>query len=171
MSFIAGSSRDLRIRDYRRRFVPTLSILATSMLALLPIVVVTPVVPDFAFLVLLAWRLLRPEIWPAQAALPLGLFNDLVAGHPLGQSMALWTILFLACDYLDTRLGFRDYLMDWLLAAVASTLYILAGWYIAELMGSHIALAVLWPQIALSILVYPIVARLVLALDRWRLAR
>lgn len=171
MSFIAGSSRDLRIRDYRRRFVPTLSTLCASLLALLPIVMTAPVIPDFAFLVLLAWRLLRPEIWPAQAALPLGLFNDLVAGHPLGQSMALWTILFLACDYLDSRLGFRDYWMDWLLAALAIGLYIVAGWYIAALMGSAIELSVLWPQIALSMLVYPIVARLVLGLDRWRLAR
>ena len=171
MSFIAGSSRDVRIRDYRRRFVPTLSTLLTSLLALLPIVVTTPIIPDLAFLVLLSWRLLRPEIWPAQAALPLGLFNDFVAGHPLGQSMALWTILFLVCDYVDSRLGFRDYWMDWLLAALAVTLYVIAGWYIAALMGSQIRLSVLWPQIALSILVYPIVARLVLALDRWRLAR
>ena len=171
MSFIAGSSRDVRIRDYRRRFVPTISTLLTSLLALLPIVVTAPVVPDLAFLVLLAWRLLRPEIWPAQAALPLGLFNDLVAGHPLGQSMALWTILFLVCDYIDSRIGFRDYWMDWLLAALASALYITAAWYIAALMGSRIQLSVLWPQMALSVLVYPIVARLVLALDRWRLAR
>lgn len=171
MSFIAGSSRDLRIRDYRRRFVPAGTTLAASLLALLPIVVTTPVVPDIAFLVLLSWRLLRPEIWPAQSALGLGLFNDLVAGHPIGQSMALWTILFLACDYLDSRLGFRDYWLDWLLAAVAITVYTLAGWYIAQLMGSSMAMSVMTPQIALSVLIYPIVARLILGLDRWRLAR
>jgi rod shape-determining protein MreD len=171
MSFIAGSSRDLRIRDYRRRFVPAASTLLVSLLAVLPIVVTTPIVPDFAFLVLLAWRLLRPEIWTAQVALGLGLFNDLMAGHPLGQSMALWTILFLACDYVDSRVGFRDYWMDWLLAAAAITLHTLGAWYIAQLMGNSMAMSVLFPQIGLSILVYPIVARLVLALDRWRLAR
>jgi hypothetical protein len=37
-------------------------------------------------------------------------------------------------------------------------------------MGSRIPFLVMLPQIAVSILVYPLVARLVLALDRWRLA-
>jgi rod shape-determining protein MreD len=171
MSRIAGSRREVAIRDYRRRFVPLLSSLAASLLALLPFIVSTPLVPDLAFLVVITWRLLRPEIWPVHMALGLGLFNDLVAGHPIGQSMALWTLIFLACDFVDSRLGFRDFWMDWLLAAAAIIFYTLGTWYIGALMGSSMRFPLLFPQLGLSILAYPLVARLILALDRWRLSR
>ncbi|MDP8993481.1 MAG: rod shape-determining protein MreD [Pseudomonadota bacterium] len=172
MSRIAGSSSELVIRDWRRRFVPVGSTLAASLLALLPIVTDSaPLVPEIALLVVIAWRLLRPEIWSAHMALGLGLFNDLVAGHPLGQSVATWTIIFLACDYVDSRLGFRDYWMDWLIAAAAIIFHTAAAWYIASLMGSSMRFSILLPQLAVGILVYPLVARMVLALDKWRLAR
>ena len=171
MSRIAGSSTDVAVMDMRRRYVPILSTLAASLFDLLPIVVSTPLVPDIAFLVLIAWRLLRPEIWPAAMALPLGLFNDLVSGHPIGQSMALWTIAFLLFDLIDSRVGWRDYWMDWLFASIAIPFYSFSGWYIAHLMGSQAQMVVMVPQILLSLLAFPIVARLVLGLDRWRLSR
>jgi rod shape-determining protein MreD len=159
------------MRDVRRRFVPVGSTLAASLLALLPIVATRPLLPEFALLVVVAWRLLRPEIWPAHMALGLGLFNDLIADHPLGQSMATWTMIFLACDYIDSRLGFRDYWMDWLIAAAAILFYTAAGWYIALLMGAAFDFKILLPQIGVSILAYPLLARIVLGLDKWRLSR
>lgn len=171
MSRIAGSSAEVAYRDYRRRFVPVASTLLASALVLLPIVATAPLVPDLGFLVLIAWRLLRPEIWSAQAALGLGLFDDLVAGHALGQSMALWTIAFLILDFVDSRLGFRDYWLDWLLAGAAIIFHTAGTWYVASAMGSDIEFTVMIPQILVSILAYPLVARAVLALDRWRLAR
>lgn len=172
MSWLAGSSGGFGDHSFRRRFVPVGSTLAATLLTLLPIVANgTPVIPEFALLVALAWRLLRPEIWAAHVALGLGLFNDIVAGHPLGQSMATWTMIFLACDYIDSWLGFRDYWMDWLIAAAAVLFYTAAAWTIARLMGSHMAFDLLAPQIGASILAYPLIARLVLSLDRWRLSR
>jgi rod shape-determining protein MreD len=157
--------------ERRRQAVPLISVLAACLLDLLPIVAEQPLIPDFAFLTLIAWRLLRPELWSAQTALPLGLFNDLVAGHPLGQSMALWTITFLAFDLIDSRVGWRDYWMDWLFAALAIVFYAFGGWYVARMMGGGIEFVILVPQILLSLLAYPLVARLVLGLDRWRLSR
>ena len=171
MSRIAGSSAEVAMRDLRRRFVPVASTIFAILLALLPIVMTAPLLPDLGFLVLLTWRLLRPEIWTAQTALMLGLVSDLVAGHPIGQSMALWTMTFLALDLLDSRLGFRDYLMDWLIAAGAIIFHTAGVWYIALLMGSDVRFGIMIPQIGLSVLAYPVAARLVLALDRWRLAR
>ena len=69
MSRIALTSGDVRMRDFRRQYVPILSTIAACLLSLLPIVVSSPIVPDFAFLVLIAWRLLRPEMWPSTTAL------------------------------------------------------------------------------------------------------
>ena len=104
-------------------------------------------------------------------ALILGLLSDLVTGHPLGQGMLLWTTAFLVLDLIDARLGFRDYWMDWLIAAGMLVFQILGGWYIALLMGADVRFAVMLPQIGLSVLAYPVAARIVLGLDRWRLMR
>ena len=73
MSRIVGSSTEVAIRDFRRRWVPFLSTGAAILLSLFPLVMYSPLLPDFGFLVILAWRLLRPEIWPAQFALGFGL--------------------------------------------------------------------------------------------------
>jgi rod shape-determining protein MreD len=171
MSRIAGSTTEVAIRDLRRRFVPLLSTLAGSALAALPIVASSPLLPDFGFLMLITWRLLRPEIWTPRTALALGLLSDLVTGHPLGQGMLLWTTSFLVLDLIDSRLGFRDYWMDWLIAAGVLFFQIVGGWYIALLMGADVRFAVMLPQIGLTILAYPVAARIVLGLDRWRLMR
>jgi rod shape-determining protein MreD len=171
MSRIAASPTDLRMRALRRQWVPITSTLAASLLALLPIIMSSPLIPDFALLVLIAWRLLRPEMWSALMVLPLGLANDLIAGHPIGQSMALWTILFLIFDIMDIRLVWRDYWMDWFVAAISIIFYTYGVWYVGHLMGNAINFEVMLPQIGLSIFCYPLVARLVLTLDRWRLAR
>lgn len=171
MNRIALTQSDVRRADRRRRYVPVASTIAASLLTLLPVIVTSPIVPDFAFLTLIAWRLLRPEIWSATTALPLGLLNDLLAGHPLGQSMALWTIVFLAFDLLDSRVLFRDYWMDWFFATLAILFYVWSGWVIGRLMGSDTAFAVVAPQLVASVFAFPLVARVVLALDRWRLSR
>ncbi|HEY1607272.1 MAG TPA: rod shape-determining protein MreD [Allosphingosinicella sp.] len=168
---IAGSGRDAALWGPWRQWVPVLSTLGASLLQALPLVVTTPIVPDFAFLVLLSWRLLRPEMWQAWIALPLGLFNDLVAGHPLGQSMALWTATFLACDLLDSRSGWRDYWLDWLVASLIVALYTVGEWRVAWWMGSRIPFEVVLPQLVLGIFCYPLIARLVVSVDRWRLTR
>jgi rod shape-determining protein MreD len=171
MSRIALTTGDVRRKDLRRRYVPIGSTILACLLNVLPIVVSTPVVPDFAFMVLLAWRLLRPEMWSATTAIPLGLFNDLIAGHPIGQSVALWTTAFLLMDVIDSRVVWRDYWMDWLFASVFILAYTYGDWIIGRVMGSSAQFGVLWPQIGASILIYPVVARIVLVLDRWRLTR
>lgn len=171
MSRIALTSRDMRMKQAQRRYVPLLSVVVACMLSLLPIVMSTPVIPEVAFLTLIAWRLLRPELWSARTALPLGALNDLIAGHPFGQSIALWSIAFLALDLVDSRTLYRDFLMDWLLASALIIFYTFGDWYIGHLMGNTANFSIMLPQAAVAVLVYPIVARIVTALDRWRLAR
>lgn len=171
MTRIAGSNAEVAIRDLRRRYVPLLSTLAAIVLVLMPLVASSLWVPNLGFLVLIGWRLLRPEIWSAQVALGLGVAADLVSGAPLGQSMLLWTATFLAFDYFDNLLGIRDFWLDWALASGALLFHGVGVWYIALLMGSEISFWIMVPQLALSVLAFPVAARLVVALDRWRLVR
>lgn len=171
MSRIALTEHDMRMKQVRRSYVPVGSILFAILLSLLPIVAETPLLPDFAFLTALAWRLLRPEMWTAKAALALGFVDDIFAGHPIGQAMALWTLAFLIVDLVDSRAIYRDYWMDWLLASALVVLHTLGGWYIARIVGSRVDFSIMLPQIGMAVLAYPIVARAVVALDRWRLTR
>jgi rod shape-determining protein MreD len=171
MSRIAGSPGAVLFAEYKRRYVPIVSTVLAILLGLFPLVVVSPLIPDIGFLVLLTWRLLRPEIWMPTIALGLGLFDDLVSGHPIGQSMALWTTIFLAFDLVDNRIDYKDFWFDWLYASLAIILHTAGAWYIGVFMDDTSSFTQLLPQIGFTILAYPVMARLVLGLDRWRLAR
>lgn len=171
MSRIAGSPGALLYKELKRRYVPVLSTALAILLALFPLVVMSPLVPDLGFLVLLAWRLLRPEIWTPLAALGFGLLDDLVSGHPPGQSMAIWTMIFLAFDLLENRIDYKDFWLDWLFAAGAIMFGTGGAWYVGVIMDSPTPFGQLLPQIGFTILAYPLVTRMVLGLDRWRLDR
>ena len=93
------------------------------MLSLLPIVSATGWWPDWGLLMLVAWRLLRADAWPAWWAAPLGFANDLIVGNPIGLSVALWAAMMIAMDILDRRTMWRDYWIEWGIAA----LFIAAG--------------------------------------------
>lgn len=151
--------------------VPLVSTMAGSAVALLPLVANWPALPPFGLLMLLAWRLLRPELWPAWVALPLGLFDDLMTGLPVGTAMFLWTASLLLLDMIDSRFLWRDYWIDWIIATV-----ILLACRIGTILLSGVpefapALAAATMQMLLAVLCFPILMRLCLRLDRWRLGR
>jgi rod shape-determining protein MreD len=152
-------------------YVPAASVVAASYLACLPIVSSTGWYPDFGYLMLLAWRLLRADPWPAWWAAPLGLVNDLFTGDPLGYSVALWSVTMIALDLVDRRTMWRDYWIEWILAA----LFIIADevfqWRVAGLVGAAPEARALIAPALIAILVFPIFAWLVSRLDRWRLGR
>ncbi len=160
---------DIVLLPRRARWVPIATVLAGSLVTLLPIVADWPLLPPFGLLMLLGWRLLRPEMWPSWITLPLGLFDDLFSGQPLGSAMALWTIVFVAFDMMDNRAVWRDYWMDWLTAA-AAIIFCLAGGVglVAFTTGGGHLLAIV-PQTIITILLFPAAMRLCAALDRWRL--
>ena len=171
MSRIALTRGDMTRKHLRRQYVPIGTTVAASLVVLLPFVLSGPYVPDFGYLVFISWRLLRPEMWTARTSLGLGLFDDLVSGQPLGQAMALWTVTLLILDFVESRAVFRDFWMDWLLASALILFHTAGAWTIAAAMGARIEFHVLWPQLAISILAYPMVARIIVILDRWRLTR
>lgn len=165
-----SSAPPTRAIEWRARLVPVASTLAGSATALLPIVVLSPAWPPFGLLMLLAWRLLRPELWPAWVGLPLGLADDLLTGQTLGTGMVIWTACLLAIDWVEVRLLWRDYWQEWLLATALILLAILAAWGIANWTGGAAPVRLVTPQIVASILLFPLIGRLCALLDRWRLA-
>lgn len=155
----------------RVQAIPLGTTMAGSALGLLPIVADWPALPPFGLLMLLGWRLLRPELWPAWIGLPLGLFDDLMSGLPIGSSMFLWTGTLLLLDIVDSRFIWRDYWVDWLLASLLVVACTAGAIPLSGVSESGPALLVSIPRIAFAILCIPIVMRLCLHLDRLRLGR
>lgn len=152
-------------------YIPALSVAAASLLSALPIVSTSGWYPDVAFLMLISWRLLRAEPFPAWWAAPLGLVNDLFSGYPLGFSVALWSAAILALDLVDRRTMWRDYRTEWMLAAVLIVIAEWLQWKVAALDGAAVPLAHMVPPVAISILLFPVTAWLVSRIDRWRLSQ
>lgn len=153
------------------RALPALSVAAASLLPLAPVVSKVGWMPDTGLLLLLAWRLLRGDVIPAWWAAPLGLWNDLVLGLPVGLSVATFTAAMILLDLLNRRTMWRDYWLEWLLAAVLLTLAEIARWQVDGMMGAHYRPADMLPAIAIAILSFPLAAWAASRLDRWRLGR
>jgi rod shape-determining protein MreD len=151
--------------------IPILSVMLGSMTTLLPIIAETPFLPPFGLMILIAWRMLSRDIWPLWITLPLGFYDDMFSGQPLGSAILLWTLCFFVLDLFDRGMIWRDYKQDWGIAAILLTLVLLAMLWIANSSGGNTAVWIIIPQILFTIFSWPMVVRCCAALDRlrWRL--
>jgi rod shape-determining protein MreD len=153
--------------------VPILSVMVASALPMmLPTFAAWAWLPPLGLALFLAWRLLHPAQWPVWIGLPLGLWDDLMSGQPVGSAMGLWTLTLLAIDFVDQRTYWRGYWQDWLIAAIAMCSIILVG---ARLAHPAVALPLLVGlvdlQMLVTILTYPFMVRVAAWLDSIRLLR
>ena len=175
-SYPQARRRRYRSRLYRRNsplkanLVPILAVLIASLVTTLPILPSFPLLPPLGLMMLVAWRQLRPVLWPLWIGFPLGLFDDMFSGQPVGSAVFLWSAVVIALSLINDRTNWRDYWQDWLVAALCLIFAIVGGMLIVGLVYEPAGLEPLVPQILLTIFGFPILARLVSALDRWRLA-
>lgn len=151
--------------------VPWLSIMLASLTPFLPVISPAPVLPPLAFLMLIAWRFLRPGVLPLWAGLPLGLFDDLYSGQPLGSGILLFSLALMIIEAIDNRIPWRTFWFDWMAAAVLCTAYLAAAALVSGTQITTVQLTVIVPQLLLSIAPFPLIALLVAQLDRLRLSR
>ena len=157
-----------RIRAYT---VPWLSVLVASILPALFVATAIPLIPPLGFMLFVTWRLVRPGLLPMWAGIPLGLFDDLFSGQPLGFGIFAWSLTMLAIEAIETRFPWRGFFQDWLTAGVIFVIYILAGAILSGGRFDGVTLYALAPQLVISVLAFPICARLIALLDRARLKR
>jgi rod shape-determining protein MreD len=151
--------------------VPAATVVLASLLAALPIVSTSGWYPDFGYLMFISWRLLRADPWPAWWAAPLGFVNDLFTGYPVGFSIALWSATMLALDLIDRRTMWRDYWVEWVLAAVLIATDEWLQWRVAKLLDAAPPFARMVPALVISIVSFPVVAWIVWRVDAKRLGR
>lgn len=151
--------------------VPWLSIALGSVLPIFVIATAMPIAPPVGFIMFVCWRLVRPGLLPAWAGVPLGVFDDLFNGQPFGFAILFWSLAVLAIDAVEARFPWRSFGLDWITAALLILLYIFAGMVVSgAVLAGPLFVAVI-PQLVLSVLLVPVAARLVAALDRLRLRR
>jgi rod shape-determining protein MreD len=152
-------------------YLPAATVVAASFLAALPIISKAGWYPDFGYLLFISWRLLRADPWPAWWAAPLGFVNDLFTGYPIGFSIALWSATTLALDLIDRRTMWRDYWIEWMLAAVLITIDEWLQWRVARVVDAAPSLTRMLPPLVISICLFPASHWIVLRIDGWRLGR
>lgn len=149
------------------RALPWASVMVGSALTALPAIATLPLLPPFGLVMLLTWRLLARFALRPWAAAPLGLFDDLLSGQPLGSAVLLWSVCFLVIDVNEQRLIDRSSWQDWLIAAALTAVALVGGRLIATPLSAPLA-PLLGVQIVATALLFPAAARLVAWVDRRR---
>lgn len=151
--------------------VPWLSILLASLTPLLPIISSAPIIPPLALMFLIGWRMLRPGLLPLWAGLPMGLFDDMYSGQPLGSGILLFSLTLIALDLIELRFPWSGFWQDWLVASIILSVYVVLAALLSGATVSYIQLGVILPQLLLTIAAFPVVARVIAMFDRVRLLR
>jgi rod shape-determining protein MreD len=148
--------------------IPVVSVMAGSMLTILPFIATTPVLPPIGLLLLIGWRFLVRDLWPTWIGLPLGFYDDLFSGQPLGSGAFIWTVILLGMEVFDRRMMWRDYWQDWGLGSAMTGGALIAGMAFANLAGGGLTLPYLLPQMGIAVLCLPLAVRICARLDRVR---
>lgn len=158
---------------WRMRAVPVATVMVASALPLmLPLVASSPVLPPLGLLFFLCWQLLRIEMWPVWIGLPLGLFDDLFSGAPIGTAVGLWTLASIAIHYFSQRIYWRGFFHDWGIAALLVAVVQAVAALIAHPHApASQVLGLVAPQIVISALLVPFILRLTGQFDNFRLKR
>jgi len=152
------------------RGIPIASVMIGSLAPILPIIASAPAMPPWGFLILLGWRMVHRTIWPVWIGIPLGLFDDLFSGQPLGAAMMLWTLALLALDLFDRRMVWRVFREEWALASVLISTLLAGQLIVTYATGGATPPYLVLPQLAFALLAFPLVARTVMRLDYFRLS-
>jgi rod shape-determining protein MreD len=99
------------------------------------------------------------------------LIDDLYSGQPFGFAIMTWSLIMLGIELIEARLPWRAFWQDWFTAGILILGYLVAGWLFSGGQPTFHSLMALVPQLVLTILFFPIAARLVAVLDRTRLKR
>lgn len=151
--------------------IPWAMIIFFSMTPILPVIASAPVVPPLGFIAFLAWMIYRPGLLPFWSGIPLGLFDDMLSGQPTGSAVLLWSTTILAIEAVEARLPWRGFRQDWLTASVILAVYLVSAAMIAGVIPTRPLLVSIGLQLAVSILIFPIMTKLVSVLDQFRLRR
>ena len=156
---------------WRARTVHYVTIMIASFVPFVFLADVMPLLPPLGFMMFLGSRIMRPGLLPLWAGVPMGAFDDLFSGQPFGSGVLLWSLAMIVLDVLEARFPWRGFWQDWFTAGLGAAAYILVAMVVSGAQPTITMVLTCVPQIALAILLYPVIARLIAGFDRFRLSR
>ena len=157
--------------QWRILFAPIVSVFMGSLITTMPFFSDLPILPPYGFMIFIAWRLLRPGMWPMWVGMPFGLFDDIFSGALFGSAALTWSIAMLVIEFIDSRIIWRDHMLDWLIASILIVIYLFGSLLIISTIQTLPSLWIIIPQIIFSIALYPLVVRFCAKVDNWRLSQ
>ena len=94
-----------------------------------------------------------------------------LSANVIGSGILLFSVTLIVIELVEARFPWRNFWLDWLMATAIVTTYILVAAVFSGGVDNFVQLSVIVPMLIVSIVLYPIVARLVAMLDRLRLMR
>src|SRR3546814_11564658 len=108
-------------------------------------------------------------MWPVWIGLPLGLWDDLFSGAPIGTAVGLWTLASIAIAYSSQRIYWRGFFHDWAIAALlVAIIQSLAALITHPTAEPGKVLGLVLQQIIISALLVPLFMRLTGKFDTFR---
>ncbi|MDO9460353.1 MAG: rod shape-determining protein MreD [Alphaproteobacteria bacterium] len=150
--------------------VPSLTAVVFVLVGVVPAAVpgLSTVSPLLSVAVIFFWVVTRPALMPPAAVFFVGLLQDVLSGGPIG----LWALTLLVVQYLS--LSQRQYLfgktftLGWVgFASIVSGAALLAWLGACIYYGVFLSPAPVLVQGALTMLVYPAIAWILVGLSRW----
>ena len=85
--------------------------------------------------------------------------------------MLLFSLALIVIELIEIRFPWRNFWLDWITASAIMIVYLAVAAVLAGAPFTLVQLTVILPQLLLSIVLFPMIARLVAQLDRLRLMR
>lgn len=150
-----------RLDAWARRAVPA----ATAFCLVLPAVApvgasaVSDIAPVFTTMAVFYWTVHRPDLLPPAAVFAVGLFQDMLTGHPAGSTaLALLAIYGAALSQRRVLLG-KPFLVTWIgFAAIAAGAFLLVWLSICVLSARLLATPAAPAQFAATVACFPLAA-------------
>ena len=146
-----------------RGLTPFILTLALAMLTVVPLRIpdFAPVTPSLTVIAVYYWSIYRPDLLPLAAVFGVGLFQDALAGTPLG----LTALVLITMQYvvITQRRFFhsKTFLVEWWGFMLVAPVAAFASWLLASMyFATLVAARPMGFQLLLSIALYPCLALL-----------
>jgi rod shape-determining protein MreD len=154
----------IRLEGWTRHLVPALVSFALLSAQFLPWGgFAGPIVPCLGLMAIFYWSMRVPGVLPPFAALLLGCFGDLLAMTPLGSQGLVFLTIALLAKYRRRRVSGHAFLGLWSVFAVVCVMQQSFLWLTSALVTwTLLPLGPILPQTLSSIILFPLVTRLIL---------
>ena len=88
-----------------------------------------------------------------------------------GSGVLLFSLALIVIELVEIRFPWRTFWLDWLTACCLVVPYLVLAALLSGAEATLVQLGVIAPQIVLSLVLFPLIARMVAVLDRFRLMR